>query len=447
MMSEIDGGIVKRTLPFPSPDKVKRFALLGTWSGGTWHRGQRSLPIQVFKDGQKSINALWDIVGVENSSMARDAILIVKPRNESADNIASGDIIIFGLEPVTYTSVSIENTDLPHSLASDFAIEIGHKRLHAVALWGNNRVDKLVIFHSKNDILPRSVTQSVRWRGGKYSIVFSNAWTSLDDASLELYFVDQRIPAYRLLKILNPVRAFTLDVGQEMQGMPRPVKQGQKRPKYILDTFEPYISAATGSLKLFVHPAMPAQIPLSAHPEEPLQLLFEVISAASMRETERIRSVLRKHVISVDEILVHVKNIATTAKKYGAFSIRSAKDAQREVTVDEAMINAVVAAIRTLRDVPVSITGTLYAHDALHYWCRIRSEIDGGAQDWMIRYNPELKGKVSGVIPRNVTVDLLAKVPLGEEEKIYTPNVQLKADLVNLAEVPQPLLPGTPEGV
>jgi hypothetical protein len=170
------------------------------------------------------------------------------------------------------------------------------------------------------------------------------------------------------------------------------------------DYFEPSITAASGSLQLFVHPCEPMQLPLYVHPDEPLRLWIQVLDAARRGAVSSITGPLLERIFSVDELLRQVHKFVEVGIRYGDLRV-NAPGLESEIVVAREVGDAIQASINALETRNLSRDGVLYALDLVRRWFRILVEEGGEQEDWTIRFDDQWKEQVSGTVPRQVVVE------------------------------------------
>lgn len=385
----VDGVRVESVLARPGG-----IAVTGTWSGGVW-QPMTSQTLQHYRNHQ--LLGIWRIDGVDVIlGPGRNPIIFLSPI-EDHDTIKPGDVLILG-EGV-YTIIPVRRTDVP----AGAAVEIGASRIHAVTEGKDNRTTQLLVFHSVDAAIERTSELRGWWRNKR--VRFSIDSTRLapgSDYAIEIFLNGKAVQLSRVLQTLLPLRGFILDAGQEL--LYRTQRgYGSRRLKGTYTYFDPLFSAQPGSLRVFIHPAMPEQIPLFVEPAEPLRLLVNALRAASERDIEGVLFPLTETIFSVEALLKKLAAIADTAKKFGPFMIRT-PDIPEGFKVEQHAGNVIRNGIKALETRVVEREAILYGMDLYRNWLRLMSERDDGVEDWTLRYNPELREKVEGKAPRKVFV-------------------------------------------
>src|SRR5262249_28611889 len=141
----------------------------------------------------------------------------------------------------------------------------------------------------------------------------------------------EQISLQRLLHTLPPLRAFVLDAGQEMLFLEKRPTNG-RRLTHTYENFEPSISAAPGSLRLFIHPSQPIHLPLYVPADEPLRLWVRVLQAAFQRSVHGVTQPLLERIFSIDDLLKRVRQFVEVGVRYGDLRI-AASDMPGEIVI------------------------------------------------------------------------------------------------------------------
>ncbi len=166
----VDGGIVKRAMPFFRPDG--QIAVIGVWSGGTWSPESQVWVRQYRSD--VSIGT-WRIAGVDYPSRPNtDAVLLLEPQGDTSPPDAD-DIFVFG--EGEYHHLPVEESTLP--LDSDAAVEIGDARYHGVAQVRDGQVVSVVLFHAGDVVIDQEAPLSIWWRDQEFVVRLAQAQASL----------------------------------------------------------------------------------------------------------------------------------------------------------------------------------------------------------------------------------------------------------------------------
>ena len=220
---------------------------------------------------------------------------------------------------------------------------------------------------------------------------------------VQLTLGSEQISLQRLLHTLPPLRAFVLDAGQEMLFQEKRPING-RRLTHTYEYFEPSISAAPGSLRLFIHPSQPLQLPLYVQPDEPLRLWVRVLQAAFQRSVHGVTQPLLERIFSVDDLSNGSAQFVDVGVRYGDLRV-AAPDVPSEIVIDRHVLEVVETSINSLETRHLRRTGVLYALDLVRSWFRILAEEAGQQEDWTIRFDQPWRERVRGTVPRGVVVE------------------------------------------
>jgi hypothetical protein len=391
----INGGIVKSVVPFFRSERQR--AVVGVWSGGAWSPTEKEV-VRQYRG--KTLVGVWQIRGVDYPARQHaSVVLILEPQGEALEPLAD-DVLVFG-EGV-YSHLLVAKSDLV--LESDAAVEVGHGHYHGVARVRAGRIESIVLFHQIDAVIDRHEIHPLWWRGKQFAAQLKLA--GLEPTSqyvIQLTLDSKQISLQRLLKTLPPLRAFVLDAGQEMLFQePRPLHGRRLAQTY--DYFEPLITAAPGSLQLFIRPCEPIQLPLYAQPDQPLRLWLDVLEAAFHGSVQEITRTLFERVFSVDDLLKRVRRFVQVGAQYGDLRV-TASGLQDEIVIERRVVEVIETSINTLETRRLQRTGTLYALELVRRWFRVLVEGAGEPEDWTIRFDDQWEEAVSGNVPRQVAVE------------------------------------------
>jgi hypothetical protein len=391
--ASVDGGIVKDIVPFCRSGR--QLAVVGVWSGGSWSPSTQGI-VRQYRGN--TLIGVWQIGGVEYPARQRvDALLLLEPQGEALPPLA-GDVLVFG-EGVFSRLPVVESTLTPES---DAAVEVGDRRYHGVAQVREKRVEAIWLFHQVDAVIDSREVQPLWWRGKE----FSARLRLFEDAKryvVQLTLGGEQISLQRLLHTLPPLRAFVLDAGQEMLFQEKRPTNG-RRLTHTYEYFEPSISAAPGSLRLFIHPSQPIQLPLYVQPDEPLRLWVRVLQAAFQRSVHGVTQPLLERIFSVDDLLKRVRQFVEVGVRYGDLRV-AAPDVPSAMVIDRPVLEVVETSINILETRHLRRTGVLYALDLVRSWFRMLAEEAGQQEDWTIRFDQPWGERVSGTVPRGVVVE------------------------------------------
>jgi len=389
----VDGGIVKDVVPFFRSGQ--QLAVVGVWSGGSWRPSTQEI-VRQYRGN--TLVGVWQMGGVESPARQQvDALLLLEPQGEALPPLA-GDVLVFG-EGVFSRLPVVESTLTPES---DAAVEVGERRYHGVAQVREKRVEAIWLFHQVDAVIDSREVQPLWWRGQE----FSARLQLFEDAKryvVQLTLGSEHISLQRLLHTLPPLRAFVLDAGQEMLFQEKRPTNG-RRLTHTYEYFEPSISAAPGSLRLFIHPSQPIQLPLYVQPDEPLRLWVRVLQAAFQRSVHGVTQPLLERIFSVDDLLKRVRQFVEVGVRYGDLRV-AAPDVPSEIVIDRHVLEVVETSINILETRHLRRTGVLYALDLVRSWFRMLADEAGQQEDWTIRFDQPWRERVSGTVPRGVVVE------------------------------------------
>ena len=393
--SPIDGGIVKGVVPFFRSDR--QIAVIGVWSGGIWSPSAKEV-VRQYRGN--TLVGVWQIVGVDYPShQLSDAILLLEPQGDALPPLED-DMLVFG-EGV-FSRLQVEESTL--SLESDAAVEVGKMRYHGVAHVRDKQIDSIWLFHQVDAVIDSSEIQPIWWRGKEFSTRLR--LSRFEDAThylVQLTLGNEQVSLQHLLKTLPPLRSFVLDAGQEMLFQEQRPSQGS-RMRQTYDYFEPLITAEPGSLRLFIHPCQPIQLPLYVQLDDPLRLWVSVLRAAFNRSVQGVTQPLLERIFSVDDLLKRVRQFVEVSVRYGDVRV-AAPDMSGEIVIERHVLETIQASINTLEIRHLSRAGVLYALDLVRSWFRILVEDEGQQEDWTIRFDHQWRERVSGTVPREVIVE------------------------------------------
>ena len=391
----VDGGIVKDVVPFFRSGQ--QLAVVGVWSGGSWSPSTQEI-VRQYRGN--TLIGVWQLGGVEYPARQQgDALLLLEPQGEALPPLA-GDVLVFG-EGVFSRLPVVESTLTPES---DAAVEVGDRRYHGVAQVREKRVEAIWLFHQVDAVIDSREVQPLWWRGKEFSARLR--LSHFEDAKryvVQLTLGSEHISLQRLLHTLPPLRAFVLDAGQEMLFQEKRPTNG-RRLTHTYEYFEPSISAAPGSLRLFIHPSQPIQLPLYVQPDEPLRVWVRVLQAAFQRSVHGVTQPLLERIFSVDDLLKRVRQFVEVGVRYGDLRV-AAPDVPSEIVIDRHVLEVVETSINILETRHLRRTGVLYGLDLVRSWFRILADEAGQQEDWTIRFDPPWRERVSGTVPRGVVVE------------------------------------------
>jgi hypothetical protein len=393
--SLVDGGIVKNVVPFFRSGK--QLAVVGVWSGGSWSPSTKEIVLQYRGN---TLIGVWQIVGVDYPVRQQtDAVLLLDPQGEALSPLAD-DVLVFGDGVFSRLPV----VESPLTLETDAAVEVGEMRYHGVAQVREKRIEAIWLFHQVDAVIDSNVVQPLWWRGKQFSARLRlSRFADATSYVVQLTLGSTHISLQHLLHTLPPLRAFVLDAGQEMLFQEQRPSHG-RRLTHTYEYFEPSISAAPGSLRLFVHPCEPIQFPLYVQPEEPLRLWVRVLHAASQRSVHGVTQPLLERVFSVDDLLKRVRQFVEVGVRYGDLRV-AAPDVSGEIVIERPVLEVIETSINILETRHLRRTGVLYALDLVRSWFRILADEAGQQEDWSIRFDQQWRDKVSGTVPRGVVVE------------------------------------------
>lgn len=388
----VNGGIVTSFIRYPAHLRNGLvFAVQGVWSGGTWSPGD-NLTVQQFRNYNPL--GVWKMVGV--NLLARqnaDAVLLLEAIGESHEFL-QGDILIFGDGHVTVLNLA----SLDVAVQVPIAVKVGPQKFHSVALPDN----KILVFHQNDATLPNQLNQNV-WIGNDvHTCILQRRLDDDDGYFIEFYLNHAPVTLKRLLNTLNPVRAFTLDAGQELMFM-APTVSGNNRLKATYTTFEPIVTVEPGSVRVLIHAADPAQMPLFVKPDEPLRIMADVLRAASEGEAELAASLLVSKFFSSDVFINRLRQIAEVAVKNGDLTIRTS-DGNSDIVVGERVARTLTTSMDIIPLRTEERNGIILGIDLSRNWLRLRWEGEDKNEEWMLTFPREMREQLHGHMPRNAYV-------------------------------------------
>ena len=393
--SSVDGGIVKDVVPFFRSGRQR--AVVGVWSGGSWSPSTKEI-VRQYRGN--TLIGVWQIVGVDYPVRQQtDAVLLLDPQGEALPPLA-GDVLVFG--DGVFSRLPVVESTL--TLETDAAVEVGEMRYHGVAQVHDKRIEAIWLFHQVDAVIDRNEVQPLWWRGKQFSARLRlSHFADTTSYVVQLTLGSKQIALQYLLHTLPPLRAFVLDAGQEMLFQEQRPSHG-RRLSHTYEYFEPSISAAPGSLRLFVHPCEPIQLPLYVQPEDPLRLWVRVLQAAFQRSVHGVTQPLLERVFSVDDLLKRIRQFVEVGVRYGDLRV-AASDVSEEMVIERHVLEVVETSINILETRHLRRTGVLYALDLVRSWFRILADEAGQQEDWTIRFDQPWRDKVSGTVPRGVVVE------------------------------------------
>jgi hypothetical protein len=315
---------------------------------------------------------VWQIVGVDYPVRQQtDAVLLLDPQGEALSPLA-GDVLVFG--DGVFSRLPVVESTL--TLETDAAVEVGERRYHGVAQVREKRIEAIWLFHQVDAVIDSNEVQPLWWRGKQFSARLRlSRFADAASYVVQLTLGSKHISLQYLLHTLPPLRAFVLDAGQEMLFQEQRPSHG-RRLIQTYEYFEPSVSAAPGSLRLFVHPCEPIQLPLYVQPEEPLQLWVRVLQAAFQRSVHGVTQPLLERVFSVDDLLKRVRRFVEVGVRYGDLRV-AAPDVTEEIVIGRPVLEVVETSINILETHHLRRTGVLYALDLVRSWFRILADEAG----------------------------------------------------------------------
>jgi len=387
----INGGIVHRSIRFPRDTQLdSTFAVQGIWTGGEWSPEKTSV-VQQYKRQRKV--AEWQLVGIDilNRSVS-EPVLILKPLGQY-DSLQAGDILVFG--DGAYTELQVEHSDLKS--AHSVAVEVSAEKYRGIAEVNDvGSMQRIIVFHGPGATIPSQNTQQI-WRNQlEYSVTLRLDELRQQDYSLELHMNHTPVVLNRLLKTLQPLRQFILDSGQELHSLaPSP---GGRRLKSTYTAFEPTITAERGSLRVFLHPATPEQLPLYVSPAYPLQLIASVFQAAADRKIDQVIGLLFGDFFTPEILLQRLIEVAEVATRHGTLSVR---EEGTETIVDETVLETLRASLESVPLRQEERTGQITAIETTRSWLRLRCQHNDKEEEWTLLYTADHRDQlVDRVIPR-----------------------------------------------
>ncbi len=329
-MPAVDGGIVKSSMP--SWGSPRRVAVQGVW--------------------RNTLVGVWRITGVDiPSRQYSDAVILLEPEG-GVLTPQKNDIIVFG--DGMFSKLPIIESELV--LESDSPIQLGVEKYHGIALVRNKRIDSILLFHHPDSVIESKPIQTIFWDGNPYIVKIKLSY--FDDTAdylIQISLNEKNVSLYRLVNTINPLRAFILDIGQELLFQVQAGHSGRRLAK-TYSLFEPSVTALSGSLKLIIHPYGAA---------------------------------------SEGEITV------------------SATDLADNITIGVRTAEVIQDSIQTLETRELRRKGLLYGLDLVRGWCRVLAEVDNEKEDWTIHFDKQWRGAVSGKVPREVVIVFLTQARPG----------------------------------
>lgn len=163
-MTTVDGGIIKRVIPFPTyKDSVVVF---GTWSGSTWE-SLRGKYIQHFHD--RSLIGFWSVIGIECVSGNSPGLILTPMKSHFV--LVPNDILVF--RSGYYTQFDV----IASSIDSDILVpvEVGPQRDHGIAVITNNKLKNLILFHETPTSWKPGEELDVYWEDLKGKVTIINS--------------------------------------------------------------------------------------------------------------------------------------------------------------------------------------------------------------------------------------------------------------------------------
>jgi hypothetical protein len=393
-MPAVDGGIIKSTLP--SWGSPRRVAVQGVWTGGVWEPSTKAV-VRQYRGN--ILVGVWRIAGVDIPSRQHsDAVILLEPQG-GVLTPQKNDIIVFG--DGMFSKLPVIESELV--LESDSPIQLGVEKYHGIALVINKMVDSILLFHRPDSLIESKPLQTILWHGNPYIVKIKLSY--FDDTAdylIQLSLNGKNVSLYRLMKTIDPLRAFILDTGQELLFQVQAGHSGRRLTK-TYSLFEPSVTAVPGSLKLIIHPCKPFQLPLYIQPDEPLKLFIQVLKSATYESISDITRPLLEQAFSVDKMLTRVRQFIYGAASEGEITI-SATDLADNITIGVHIAEVIQDSIQTLETRELRRKGLLYGLDLVRGWCRVLAEADDGKEDWTIHFDNQWRGAVSGKVPREVVM-------------------------------------------
>lgn len=394
-MTTLDGCVVKEVFNHPSGNDV--VALRGVWSGGNW-TSKATLTLR--HQREEKFVGLWTIVGAERTTNGTDPLILVKPSHKNLA-IHAGDTLLLGDHTVA-TKIVLRSTDLPHK--RDCSVQFSVARFHGVLIHTSETEITLTLFHRPDATLFSFEEQPIFWQGKQY-----RAHILLEENNVFLNFklAGENVRIKSLLDTLTPLRAFTLDAGQQLLYQRR---AGRKK-RLVYDFFEPALQVSAGSVVVKVLPGKPSQLPLIIRPSEPLRLLVESFTQAVNGSVQELILALSSHVPSTESLLQHLLSFGRAALKCGGVVV-TFQETGKEFPIDLRFLNTIENALSSLQWREVLLTGQLYAIETGQRWFRIAVQSQTTTEHWTIHFDHSWSKTIEGgVVPRMVAVRFATAAP------------------------------------
>ncbi|MCC6458051.1 MAG: hypothetical protein IT328_24060 [Caldilineaceae bacterium] len=330
-----------------------------------------------------------------------DPIVLLQAMAESTE-FQPGDILVFGDGRYSALDVQISGIEINAPIAA----QLGHERHSAVVL--DNR--KVIVFHEPEATLSDRLEQPLQISNQEYTAILDRNFADQEDYSVEIYLNHQAVTTFRLVNTLTPLRDFALNAGQELLMLPARMSGGKFKQSTI-NTFEPTITANKGSVRLFLHPAKPRQIPLLVKPSEPLRIMVDALRAASEGDAKVVASLLTERFLGGEVLIERLKRVADVAAKHGDLIVRSS-DNDREILVDRTVAATLVAGLEIAPERDEERTGTIYDLALSRYWLRLQCHHNDRTEEWTLSYTKDIDAQMHNLpLPRKVRVLFTTRTP------------------------------------
>lgn len=342
--------------------------VMGQWASFSYNPGYK-YTLKQYRE--EVMIGTWRIKSVASLAGAKkyDTAITVVPEIDNA-TIEPGDII-------AQEGVDLEFWDIGNEISSPV---IGNSESYPDVL-------KVIIYNIDGGVTAAIATTSsykfnsdkdidFKYRGKKIQLSLIQKSSNITpERPFEVKIKSNVVSLRTFINTMNPIRSFILDAGEEQ------FYSVSKRARKKLSVFEPNLALKAGSIRIMLSPVETEEMELFSKPDQPYILLYKAMKFAERQNMLSLLQMLGARFYDVKRYLSHLLAFSRIYKGETSLEFILGED---RIEITHNSFETIQAAIATIKEREITITGMPYAIDTKRHWFKV---IDETSQvDWKFFY-------------------------------------------------------------